>query len=326
MLMNLLVYLPILGIALVAQWGDRHESVRRATYGLLLLADGIILLVGMLALGVGLLALPGGGLATQTGVEESNWLKFGWRLLVTGVIAPIPLLPPVRRGLARVIPIEPTSGVHATALVLAVQLVGLTLSQFPLGGGLEGLASSTLRIGFLELLVPLLPFGLLALVGVGYLVRRNWEQTRQRLGIERLSGRQAGLAAGLAVGIVAVYYGVDWVWRSVAPDNYELMEQVGEVLYGGVTAPWQAILISLTAGVMEELLFRGAVQPRFGILLTSVLFTAAHIQFGFTPATLEIFAAALVLGWLRRRHNTSACMLLHFLYNVLALIVFPLLP
>jgi membrane protease YdiL (CAAX protease family) len=326
MLTNLLIYVPVLGIALMAQWGDRDERVRWATYGLLLLADGIILLVGVLAVGVALLPLPEAGLATDTGVEEANWLKFGWRLLATGVIAPVLLLPRVRRGLGRLIPIDSTSVVHATALVLAVQLIGLTLSQLPLGGGLEGLASSSLEIGFFELLLPLLPFGLLALVGVGYLVRRDWPQTRHRLGVERLTWRQVGLAAGLAVGIVAIYYGVDWVWRTVAPANYALMEQVGDVLYGGVTAPWQAVLVSLTAGVMEELLFRGAVQPRFGILLTSILFTAAHVQFGLTPATLEIFAAALVLGWLRRRHNTSACMLLHFLYNVLALGVFPLLP
>ena len=74
-----------------------------------------------------------------------------------------------------------------------------------------------------------------------------------------------------------------------------------------------------------EFLFRGAIQPKFGIVLTTALFTAAHVQYGLTPATLQIVIMSLLLGWLRRRHNTSVCILLHFLYDALALVVMPLL-
>jgi hypothetical protein len=105
-----------------------------------------------------------------------------------------------------------------------------------------------------------------------------------------------------------------------------MMDAVGEVLYGGASGLWQAVLISLVAGVTEELFFRGAVQPRFGLLLTAVFFTAVHVQYGLTLAALEVFGAALVLGWLRRRTNTTACILLHMLYDVGALFIFPLLP
>ena len=325
MLLTLLAYLPFLGITLIAQWSDRNEPVRWVTYGLLLLVDALIALWAMLSLVLSLLPIPAGALAMGAATAAPDYLTFGLGLLVTAIVGPVLLLPPVRRGLARLIPIDPASGVHATALVLAVMMVGLTLSQLALIGGLETLAASA-QISFLDLLVPLLPIGLFALVGVGVLIRRNWTDTRRRLGLERLTWRQVGLAIGLAVGIVAVYYGIDWVWRMVAPENYALMEAVGEVLYGGIVSPWQGIALSVTAGVMEELLFRGAVQPRFGILLTALLFSAAHVQYGFTPATLEVFIAALVLGSLRRRYNTSASILLHFLYDALALVVFPLLP
>jgi hypothetical protein len=322
MLIASLAYLPFFAIALVAQWSDRYGLARRVTFGLLLLVDGLVALAGLVAVYMSLLPMP----EVLVPAGEPDLLAIGLGLLATAAAAPVLLIAPVRRGLARLIPIDPDSGVHATALALAVLMVGLTLAQLPLIGGLEALASSTVQFEFLELLLPLLPIGLFALVGVGYLIRRDGPQTRRRLGIGRLSGRDVALSAGLAVGILAAYYGVDWVWRTLAPENYALMEAVGEVLYGGVVAPWQGILISLTAAVTEELLFRGAVQPRFGILLTALLFTAAHVQYGFTPATLEIVVAALVLGWLRRRTNTSACVLLHFLYDALALVVFPLLP
>jgi len=38
----------------------------------------------------------------------------------------------------------------------------------------------------------------------------------------------------------------------------------------------EIILVSLCAGVGEEILFRGALQPIFGILITSIIFVAIH--------------------------------------------------
>jgi membrane protease YdiL (CAAX protease family) len=105
-----------------------------------------------------------------------------------------------------------------------------------------------------------------------------------------------------------------------------MMEALSEVLYGGASGLWKAVLVSLVAGVTEELFFRGAVQPRFGLLVTAVFFTAAHVQYGLTLAAVEVFGGALVLGWLRRRTNTTACILLHMLYDIGALFIFPLLP
>lgn len=40
--------------------------------------------------------------------------------------------------------------------------------------------------------------------------------------------------------------------------------------------PWQVIYISICAGVGEELLFRGAIQPLWGVWITSILFVALH--------------------------------------------------
>jgi membrane protease YdiL (CAAX protease family) len=73
---------------------------------------------------------------------------------------------------------------------------------------------------------------------------------------------------------------------------------------------------SAIAGVVEELLFRGLLQPRVGLLIATVAFTAMHaLQYN---AFVLCFVAAigLVLAHLRRRWGTIASMAAHVGYNV----------
>jgi membrane protease YdiL (CAAX protease family) len=326
-MLSLLAYFPFLAVALIAQWSDRYRPLRWVTYGLLLLFDALAVLEGLLALRIGQSQEVGPLFLSQyPNVASLRWDVFGLVLVVTACLSAISLLPLVRRGLARLIPIDPESGVHVTALALAVLGVGLNLSQVPLIGGLSVLADSAAQVGFLELLASNLPIVLFAFVGVGFLIRRTPRETWGRLGLERVTWRHIGLAVGLALVVSAFYYGVDWIWRTLDTESYEMVEALSDVLYGGAMGTWQGVTISMVAGVTEELFFRGAVQPRFGLLLTAVFFTAAHVQYGLTPATLEVFVGALLLGWLRQRANTGTCILLHMLYNIAALLIFPFLP
>lgn len=327
MILSLLAYLPFLVIALVAQWSDRDRVMLWVTFGLILMFDALVALGGLIALLIGLIPRFQRLLVmAQPGLTAAAWNVFGLILLGTALLAPLLLLPVMRRSLARLIPIDAKSGIHATALALAVLVMGLNLSQVPLIGGLDALAASAAQVPFLTLLISNLPIGLFPFLGVGLFIRRTPRETWARLGVKRPTWRQVGLTAGLAVAILTFYYGVDRIWRVVHLESYEMMEALGEVLYGGASGLWKAVLASLVAGVTEELFFRGAVQPRFGLLFTAVFFTAAHVQYGLTLAALEVFGGALMLGWLRRRTNTTACILLHILYDVGALFIFPLLP
>jgi hypothetical protein len=301
--------------------------MRWATFGSILAFDVSVASAGLLALLVGTLPRFQRLLAVaQPGLTAAAWYAFGLTLLATALLSPILLLPVVRRLLARLIPIDASSGVHAAALALALLVTGLNLSQLPLVGGLDTLAASAARVPFPTLLISNLPIGLFSFLGVGLFIRRTPREMWARLGLGRLTWRQVALTMSLAVALLVFYYGVDWIWFAVYPKSYEMMEALSEALYGGASGLWKALLISLVAGVTEELFFRGAVQPRFGLLLTAVFFTAAHVQYGLTLAALEVFGGALVLGWLRRRTNTTACVLLHMLYDVGALLIFPLLP
>jgi membrane protease YdiL (CAAX protease family) len=74
--------------------------------------------------------------------------------------------------------------------------------------------------------------------------------------------------------------------------------------------------VSLGAGTAEEILFRGALQPRFGLILTSLAFGVVHMQYGLAFALLSIGVVGLVLGIYRRRINTTSSILIHSLYNL----------
>jgi membrane protease YdiL (CAAX protease family) len=90
-----------------------------------------------------------------------------------------------------------------------------------------------------------------------------------------------------------------------------------ETLFGGLSTVAGAFALGLSAGISEELLFRGAVQPRLGLLLTTFLFAIGHLQYGLTVATFEVFLIGLVLGLVRKRSNTTVCIIIHASYNTL---------
>lgn len=121
-------------------------------------------------------------------------------------------------------------------------------------------------------------------------------------------------------------FAADWLFATLQPD---LFERVGEVSEGLLSpkglSPTAAILfallIGLGAGIGEETLFRGAVQPRLGIVLASVLWAAVHVQYGPSVILIYIFVFSLALGFLRERINTTATFITHATYNFLTVML-----
>ena len=84
------------------------------------------------------------------------------------------------------------------------------------------------------------------------------------------------------------------------------------------------IQISFFAGVGEELLFRGAIQPLIGIWLTSVIFIAIHGYISFKSAghilfTVLLFGLSMMLGYLFMFVGLIAAMTAHAVYDLLML-------
>lgn len=92
----------------------------------------------------------------------------------------------------------------------------------------------------------------------------------------------------------------------------------------GPLAPslWQQIMVSVCAGVGEELLFRGALQHWLGIPFTALLFVALH---GYLDPRdrrvmlygLYLMAWMLGFGWFAHHYGLLAPMMAHAVFDML---------
>jgi membrane protease YdiL (CAAX protease family) len=100
-----------------------------------------------------------------------------------------------------------------------------------------------------------------------------------------------GLGAGLL--LVLSYFFEDWF-----PSFRRLKALIMRYL-GPCTVP-MTLYLSLITAVGEELLFRGAMQPFCGLLLTSILFGLLHMGKDGPVSAWSVWAtvAGLLLGWM----------------------------
>jgi membrane protease YdiL (CAAX protease family) len=104
----------------------------------------------------------------------------------------------------------------------------------------------------------------------------------------------ARLGTGLALGLALVV--ASRVWTALSESGRRLAAELAAIV-GPLTLS-QAVLLAVASGLAEEAFFRGALQPRVGWLLASLLFGLAH----FHPRrelrvwSLSAAAAGLALG------------------------------
>jgi membrane protease YdiL (CAAX protease family) len=77
------------------------------------------------------------------------------------------------------------------------------------------------------------------------------------------------------------------------------------------------VLLAVVPGLCEDILFRGALQPRIGLVATALLFTSTHTEYGLSFVILAVFVLALGLGYIRKYTNTTTSMTCHVAYNLL---------
>ena len=77
------------------------------------------------------------------------------------------------------------------------------------------------------------------------------------------------------------------------------------------------LVLGLSAGIGEEITMRGALQPKLGILLTSMLFASLHVQYSWF-GMLVILLLGMLLGGIRSRTNTTVVMIVHTIYDIMA--------
>lgn len=87
--------------------------------------------------------------------------------------------------------------------------------------------------------------------------------------------------------------------------------------------PWYIkVGIALTAGVVEESFFRGFLQPRVGIALSTVLFALAHLSYDAPFMLVGITVLSLVFAFLVRwRRGILAAIIAHAAFDAIQLFV-----
>ncbi len=262
-------------------------------------------------------AITAGEVASTRMVAAAFWLP--------GLLGLLLLLPRMTQGAARLLPLDPSRWVHRVALALTPLVLANLMITLGVGlGNLSDLLANgdgaNLGLGaetFVAVWGQQLLWALAALIGVGWLTRRDLAASLHRLGLTRPSAQGILVAVGLSM---AAVFGVIILQGMGAllgfgpdPEVTELSEQ----LIGPLTQSLAGILtLGLAAALGEETLLRGALQPRFGLVATAVLFALLHSNYGITFSTLVVFLLGLLLGWVRRHYNTATSMIVHALYNM----------
>jgi uncharacterized protein len=230
-------------------------------------------------------------------------------IALAGALGLLYLWPPVQRRVARWIPVRPGSPVVYLTVVLGLILVALQV-------GTQVQPQQPLTYG--DLLAQDLPLLLLAFAGVGLFIRRSPVEAVDRLGLRPPADPRWWLAALLGIGVfMGVAFGIEALASVVAPAQEKQVTDVSNVLFSHFNNPGAIVFLGILAGVVEETLFRGALLPRLGVLVSSLLFAALHTQYAISFATLEVFVLGMGLGWLRvRTRSTLPCMVTHAGYDI----------
>jgi membrane protease YdiL (CAAX protease family) len=340
----LLIILFVGGLSLLAQWSRKNQGAQISLIVILLFVSFLVLAVGALV------AVVGWSNTVSSDVPPGLVVGSAFTLVLASLAGFALCILPLRKitghlktvgyegfAPAESSPIEERSfeGWWSDPPVLfalwmfvntlafsVVFLLGFAVEPEAVGSAL----SSTGRLSFFTVFVGQLPFVVIALCGVGLNVQRNFREALARLGYGPITLPQLGIVALFVVGALLLSYAADTLFATLQPDLYDRVGQVSEVLFSPeglspVSAILFALLIGVGAGVGEETLFRGALQPRLGITLTSVLWASIHVQYGPSLLLIYIFVLSIGLGILRRRVNTTATFLAHAGYNSLGVLL-----
>lgn len=155
-------------------------------------------------------------------------------------------------------------------------------------------------IHWLNVGLALLMFGGLPLLWVAMTREERLEGTLRWLGLKGAQrnnwfwlGMGSFVAVGLYVSVIILALFLHAI--EADPGGDPMFEQMVKV--GG----WPLIIaVSISAGVGEEILFRGILQRWLGVIGQAALFGAVHVNQGWI-AVAFIFGVALVFGLLRRQ-------------------------
>lgn len=217
----------------------------------------------------------------------------------------------VRQALMPPLGLDPASPVHAVVLVAGVATL---VSSVMLFVELRDEAAASVPFYASDSVVAVASDVALTLAGVGFLLTRGVSEVRDRLDLQPVGLRHVAWAFAAALAFHVVVAGLEWTESVLLPDLHAIEDRF-DYEFVGIPPFVGAVLVSVAAGVGEELLFRGALQPRVGVVPSAALFAGLHVQYQL-PGILMIFVVGLALGMLKRRTSTTFTILVHVFYDL----------
>ena len=127
------------------------------------------------------------------------------------------------------------------------------------------------------------------------------------------------------IGVAALSTGVlligGYLFEGWFPSYRSIKRSITQML--GPTAWYTAIYLALLSSVGEELLFRAALLPYTGLLISSIIFGLVHIgpDGGISTWTFWAFCAGLLIGWMFEATGSLwPCIICHFSVNAFSLL------
>jgi len=274
---------------------------------------------------------------------ELNWLRVVGPILLSiaaawsldFMMARRGLLPPYFQLDAAVSPADRTARLGrrllAGGILTAILWIGVFSPLSSLGQEVE-LDLAGMTAPRLFLLHMLLVFSLVCWYGLGF---GGWALRQPtgamgwpaQLGFRTPAvGREVGIGLVVGVGAWLVTLGVLlgvalFLWQVVGEEA--LPKEPPPVIPWIAALPlWIRLLLSLSAGVVEETFFRGFLQPRVGIAASTVLFVLAHASYEQPLMLVGVALLSLIYAFLVKwRQNIWPAIAAHALFDAVQLAV-----
>jgi membrane protease YdiL (CAAX protease family) len=311
--------LPLLALAALGRVAPRSEPARVGALAVLYAIGGLLAAL-TLALAVLSLEAEGGRRVAIDG------LGLGLSLFALLLAPALLLARPVRVAIAGWLPLDPDTFHHWLGLVAVLWFSTMPLAALPLLGGRPPLEALLEQAGSEAGAVPSwteLLYGLgwtiaLCLVAVGFPLARRLGAALDRLGLTWPGWR--GIAVGVAVSVLMVplFTVVDQLATTLVASLGLATTSSAWIdrLFGREFGVVGALAAALSAGLGEELVWRGVIQPRYGLLLAALGFAALHgFQYG-PDGLISVMLAGLLLGFVRRWGNTTVAAVVHGGYDL----------
>jgi membrane protease YdiL (CAAX protease family) len=288
-------------------WANRAKTDRSASVG-------IYLLFGLPG---GLLTVAGTALMTTTDLGEGPFI------LASGIAFLLPLIKPFRKLLARFTPMDPNSPIDLCGLTFVLWipafLIIAAIQSGPADVGNAGATSLTENAFYL--ILNALTFVAIAYVCVGYRIYRTGDEATKRLGLTVPSLKIVAISVAMVIPAFIISMIGSALTVAFQPDVVDNLNDTMDQMTTGLDNPIGALLIGLTAGIGEEVLFRGAIQPRFGIVIAALFWTALHVQYDISFMMLGLFGVGVLFGLQRKYFGTTSAVITHAAYNILVVFI-----